>query len=158
MFFFAGLLFIAAEIAAFVAVAEQVGFFWALALLVALSALGPFIVKRVGFSVLAHTQQRLARGEVPTRELFDGLIVLAAGVFICIPGFVGDAVGLLLMVGPVRHLVIRLAGRGIARRVQGFRSGRWQVIDAEGRTAHSSSVPEPGLPGRTLGTGTPVNR
>jgi UPF0716 protein FxsA len=156
VFFFAGLLFIAAEIAAFVAVADRVGFLWALVLLIAVSALGPFVVKRVGFSVLLHTQERLARGEVPTRELFDGLIVLSAGVLICIPGFVGDALGLSLMFGPVRHLVIRIAGRGIARRVQGFRTGRWRVIDAQGRSAGSGAIHEPGAPPRHLGPGAPV--
>ena len=158
VFFFAGLLFIAAEIAAFVAVAEQVGFFWTLAILIAVSVLGPFVVKRVGFSVLVHTQERLARGEVPTRELFDGLIVLAGGVLICIPGFVGDAFGLLLMIGPVRHLVIRIAGRRIARRVQTFRTGRWRVIDAQGRATQNDVVRDPGSPPRPLGPGEPVGR
>jgi UPF0716 family protein affecting phage T7 exclusion len=101
--FFGVLVLIGAEIAAFVAVADQVGFLWALLILIGVSALGPFVVKRVGFGVLVHTQERLARGEVPTRELFDGLVVLAAGVLICVPGFIGDALGLLLMIGPVRH-------------------------------------------------------
>lgn len=158
VFFFGGLLFIGAEIAAFVAVAEQVGFFWALAILIGVSALGPFVVKRVGFSVLVHTQERLARGEVPTRELFDGLIVLAGGVLICIPGFLGDAFGLLLMIGPVRHLVIGIAGHGIARRVQTFRTGRWRVIDAQGRPTKNDAVHDPGSPRRPLGPEEPVGR
>ena len=111
MVFFGVLVLIGAEIAAFVAVADQVGFLWALVILIGVSALGPFVVKRVGFGVLVHTQERLGRGEVPTRELFDGLVVLAAGVLICVPGFIGDALGLLLMIGPVRHLVIRASGR-----------------------------------------------
>jgi UPF0716 family protein affecting phage T7 exclusion len=152
VFFFGGLIFIGAEIAAFVAVAGQVGFFWALAILIGVSALGPFIVKRVGFGVLVHTQERLTRGEVPTRELFDGLVVLAGGVFICIPGFVGDALGLLLMIGPVRHLVIRASGRGIARRVQTMRTGRWRVIDAQGRTTRTEA-PSELLPPRALEPG-----
>jgi UPF0716 protein FxsA len=131
VFFVGFLVFVGAEIAAFVAVAEQIGFLWALALLVFVSALGPFIVKRVGFSVLAHTRDRLTRGEVPTRELLDGLVVLIGGVLICVPGFVGDAVGLLLMVGPVRHLVIRISGFRLAQRVETMRPGRWGIIDAD---------------------------
>jgi UPF0716 protein FxsA len=151
VFFFGGLLLIAAEIAAFVAVAGQVGFLWAVAMLIAVSALGPFVVRRVGFGVLVHTQERLARGEVPTRELFDGLIVLAAGVFICVPGFVGDALGLLLMIGPVRHLVIRIAGRKIAHRVQTFQSARWRVIDAKGRATRDGAAHDRESPPRPLG-------
>jgi UPF0716 protein FxsA len=133
VFFVSFLVFVAAEIAAFVAVAEQIGFLWALVILIFVSALGPFIVKRVGFSVLAHTRDRLGRGEVPTKELLDGLVVLIGGVLICVPGFIGDALGLLLMIEPVRHLVIKVSGHGLARRVGTMRTGRWRVIDADSR-------------------------
>jgi UPF0716 family protein affecting phage T7 exclusion len=51
---------------------------------------------------------------------------------ICVPGFIGDALGLLLLLGPVRHLLIRFGGRRVARRVQTMRSGRWSVIDVQG--------------------------
>jgi UPF0716 protein FxsA len=152
------LVFIGAEIAAFVAVADQVGFLWALVILIGVSALGPFVVKRVGFGVLVHTQERLGRGEVPTWELFDGLIVLLAGVLICIPGFIGDALGLLLMIGPVRHLVIRASGRGIARRVQTIRTGRWRVIDAHGRPSGNDAPADQGGSRDALGPGRPIGR
>ena len=116
--FFIGLLFaVAAEIVAFIVVAQQIGFWWALAILVIVSALGPLVVGRVGFGVLSHTRERLARGEVPTRELLDGLVVLIGGVMICVPGFIGDALGFALMIGPIRHLVIRTTGHRLAYRV-----------------------------------------
>jgi UPF0716 protein FxsA len=138
VFFVSFLVYVAAEIAAFVLVANQIGFLWALALLIFVSVLGPFIVKRVGFSVLAHTQDRLQRGEVPTRELLDGLVVLIGGVLICVPGFVGDALGLLLMIGPVRHLVIRASGHRLAKRVGTMRTGRWRVIDVDSRSVREN--------------------
>ena len=118
-------------------VAEQIGVLWALLILVLVSALGPFIVRRVGFGVLAQTQERLARGELPTRELLDGLVVLIGGVMICVPGFVGDALGLLLMIGPVRHSLIRASGNRLARRVQRVRPDRWRVIDVRPRPTPS---------------------
>jgi len=117
------LLFVCVELGSFVLVAQQIGFLEAFVILIVVSALGPFIVRRVGVGVLAHTQERLARGEVPTRELLDGLVVLLGGVMICVPGFVSDAFGLLLMIGPVRHLVIRATGRRLARRVPTIRIG-----------------------------------
>ncbi len=151
VFFLGVLLFIAAEIASFVVVAEQIGFLWALAILIVVSALGPLVVRRVGVGVLAHTRERLARGEVPTRELLDGLVVLIGGVMICVPGFIGDAVGLLLMIGPVRHLVIRAAGHRLARRVQTVRSGPWRVIDTRSRPRRGGSSAPPGPPSPPLG-------
>ncbi len=145
------LLFVAAEIAAFVVVAEQIGFLWALLILVVVSALGPLVVRRAGLGVLANTRERLARGELPTRELLDGLVVFIGGVMICVPGFVGDAVGLLLMIGPVRRLVIRVSGNRLARRVQRIPTGRWRVIDVSSRPVRPDSPPSSGptieLPG-----------
>jgi UPF0716 protein FxsA len=127
------LLYVAAEITAFVLVAGQIGLLLALGILIVVSALGPVVVRRVGFGVLAHTRDRLQMGEVPTRELLDGLVVLIGGVLICVPGFIGDALGLLLMIGPIRHFVIRASGHGLARRVQNFRGGPGFVIDARSR-------------------------
>jgi UPF0716 protein FxsA len=147
------LLFVAAEIAAFVVVADQVGILWALAILVVVSAFGPFVVRRVGVGIVAHTQERLARGEVPTRELLDGLVVLIGGVLICIPGFIGDAVGLLLMIGPVRHFVIRVTGHRLAGRVQAVHTGRWRVINVASQPRSEGSPPAPAPPGPQLGRG-----
>ncbi len=129
VFLIAAALFFVAEVAAFVAVGTHIGYGWAVLLLIGVSALGPFLIKRVGLGVLARTQDRLAQGELPTRELLNGVVVLAGGIMICIPGFISDALGLLLMIGPVRHLIIRVGGGRVARRVQTARPGRWPVID-----------------------------
>ncbi len=133
----AACLFFVAEVAAFVAVGEHLGFGWAVLLLVGVSALGPWLVRRVGLGVLARAQDRLARGDLPTLELLDGVVVLAGGIMICIPGFISDALGLLLLIGPVRRFVIRVGGHAMARRVQTMRPGRWNVIDV-------STFPVPG--------------
>ena len=153
MFLVSLLLFVAAEIASFVLVAEQIGFFSALAILLVVSALGFLVVRRVGIGVLAHTQDRLARGEVPTTELLDGLVVLIGGVMICVPGFVGDTLGLLLMIAPVRRLVIRAGGRWIARRVQTAPARGWQVIDARSRPMAGDAPPPARPSGGSLDSG-----
>ena len=140
------LIFVAAEIAAFVLVAGQIGILWASVILVAVSALGPFIVRRVGLGVLAHTQERLARGEVPTRNLLDGLVVLVGGVMICVPGFISDGVGLLLMIGPVRHLLIRVAGHRLARRVRAVRVGARGVVNVRSQRGRDLLLPPPPPP------------
>jgi UPF0716 protein FxsA len=145
--FFALLLFIAIEIAAFALVAGQLGFLAALVLLIIVSALGPAVVRRVGTGVLAHTRERLGRGEAPTREVLDGIVVLMGGVLICVPGFVGDALGLSLMIGPVRHFVIRAFGHRLSGRVQSFR-GSGRVVDVTARAVHDRAQPptRPPLP------------
>lgn len=151
MIFFAFLLFVAAEIVAFVVVAEHIGFLLALVILIVVSALGPFIVRRVGIGVLGHTRERLARGELPTQDLLDGLVVLVGGVMICVPGFIGDFCGLLLMIRPVRRLVIGAAGHWLARRVQTARPSRWRVVTVRSGPVRSGSPPPTALPARPPG-------
>lgn len=128
--FAALLLGVAVEVIAFVAVADRIHVLPALGLLLVVSALGPLVVKRVGLAVLTNARARLAAGEEPTRELLDGLLVLGGGVLLCVPGFVGDVIGLLLMVGPVRHVVIRLAGHRVAQGARLVRFDRGGVVDA----------------------------
>jgi UPF0716 protein FxsA len=135
VFILGACLFFVAEIVAFVAVAQQIGFVWAVLILIGVSALGPFLIKRVGLGVLGRTQERLAQGEIPTYELLDGVVVLAGGVLVCVPGFISDALGLLLLIGPVRHLLIRVGGRSLARRIQTMGSTNWGAIDVRTRPA-----------------------
>lgn len=151
VFLFGIFVFVVAEISSFVAVAGQIGFLRALAILLVVSALGPFIVRRVGIGVVAHTQERLARGEVPTRELLDGLVVLVGGFLICVPGFVSDAIGLALMIGPVRHLVIRATGNRLARRLPAMRIQGWRMTDAGPRAMPDDPSSASNRPGPPLG-------
>ncbi len=111
------LVYAVAEIAAFVAVAEQIGVLLAVVLVLVVSALGPLLVRRAGLGVLDHARARLARGESPDADLLDGVVLLIGGAAVCIPGFIGDAIGLALLIGPVRHLLIKRAGRALARRL-----------------------------------------
>jgi UPF0716 protein FxsA len=141
-------LFFVAEVFAFVAVGQHIGFGWAVLLLIGVSVLGPFLVKRVGLGVLARTQARLAQGDVPGRELLDGVVVLAGGLMICIPGFISDALGLLLMIGPVRHVLIRFGGRRMARRVETMGPTRWGVIDVRTWPASSRYTGDDSDPGQ----------
>ncbi len=131
MFLVGALIFVAAEVGAFVAVGTQIGFGWAVLFLIGLSALGPFAIRRVGLGVLTRTQKRLAGGELPTRELLDGVLVLTGGAMICLPGFLSGGLGLLLMVGPVRDIVVRTGGYWVGRRVTTLRPTGWSVTDVE---------------------------
>jgi UPF0716 protein FxsA len=144
VFLLSVVVFFVVEVAAFVAVGEHVGFGWAVLILFGVSAIGPFVVRQVGLGVLARTRGRLAQGEVPTRELLDGVVVLLGGAMICVPGFVSDAIGLLLMVRSVRKLLIKKAGNRLAHRLQAMKDVRWHVINvtAQPRPPDRSTQPE----------------
>ena len=93
------------ELYVLVTVAGVIGLLPALALLLAVSFLGVWLVKREGLGVLRRMQGTLGRGEMPADEMVDGGLLVVAGVMCLVPGFVTDVLGLLLIVPPIRTFV-----------------------------------------------------
>ena len=87
-----------AELYVIVQVASGFGVLPTLALLVLVSIAGAWLVRQQGLGVLRRLQDQLARGELPTDELVDGGLILFAGALMLTPGFLTDAVGLLLLI------------------------------------------------------------
>ncbi len=104
------------EIYAFVWVAEQIGWIWALIGLFASMSLGGSLVRQAGFQAMTRARDALNRGEAPARSLFDGACLLAAGALFVFPGFLTDAVAVLLLLPPVRWVLFLLASGGARRR------------------------------------------
>jgi UPF0716 protein FxsA len=93
------------ELAVMAEVANVVGVGPTLALVVAVSLLGIWLVRRQGMGVWRRGRSALRGGGVPTSEVLDGLLLLAAGILLLTPGFVTDVVGLVLLVPPIRSLM-----------------------------------------------------
>jgi UPF0716 protein FxsA len=89
-------------------VAGQLGALPTVLLVVLTALIGTLLVRAEGRHTLRTIQTKLARGEVPTDELMDGGLLLAAGAFALTPGLVTDAIALLLVV-PVTRYPIRKA-------------------------------------------------
>lgn len=100
-----------------------------LLLLVGISVLGAWLVKREGLGVWFRLNEQLTQGRLPTDELVDGAIILFAGALLLTPGFITDAVGLLMLFPPTRAGLRVLAERRLRRRVEqgtgGIRVVRW---------------------------------
>mgnify|MGYP001947854156 CR=1 FL=1 len=118
-----------AEIYAFVAVADAIGFLPALAWIVLVSAIGAALVRREGLGALRRGQQRLAAGEVPTKEIASGILILFGGALMLTPGFLTDVVGLALLFPPTRALLSRPVSRRLAASgpMTGFGGGPGRV-------------------------------
>jgi UPF0716 protein FxsA len=90
------------ELAVIVQVGSWLGVVDTLGLLILISVLGAWLVKRQGVGLVRRVQADLAAGRVPGSALVDGALLLVAGVLLLVPGFVTDAFGLLLLLPPVR--------------------------------------------------------
>jgi UPF0716 protein FxsA len=91
-----------AELVVFIAVASQIGFAWALLLVLASSLVGGLVLRHAGGSHIARV--RVAMNEGLNQGSFTALqadgsggAILLAGILLLIPGFITDAVGLLLL-------------------------------------------------------------
>lgn len=106
------------EIYVLIQVGHQIGALWTIALLIAVAALGSALLRLQGLATLAHVRAAMARGELPTEAILEGLVLLVAGVLMVTPGFVTDIAGLLCLLPPLRRAIARALGAGLMLRVQ----------------------------------------
>jgi UPF0716 protein FxsA len=92
------------EIYVIVQVGHALGALNTIGLLLLLSVGGAWLAKREGFWVLRRLRDQLDAGRMPTNELIDAGLVLVGAILLIFPGFVTDALGLLLLFPPTRAL------------------------------------------------------
>lgn len=97
---------------------------------------GSAIMRRPGLGVANRVRSAWSRGVAPARELFDALLILAAGFLLLIPGFISDGVALLLLLPPMRALLFRWATARLLTRVQ---VGTTVGVDSAPRSPHGGS-------------------
>ncbi len=106
------------EIAVFIQVGDWIGLWPTLGLIVLTALLGSWQLRLQGMATLARARQQLDRGEIPARELFDGMCLLGAGALLLTPGFVTDLAGASLFLPPVRGWLRRTFGRHLVAKAQ----------------------------------------
>lgn len=102
------------EIAVFIQVGGVIGVWPTIGLIVATALAGSLMLRQQGLTTLMRARTQLDRGELPAREMFDGVCLVLAGAMLLVPGFVTDALGLLLFFPPFRELLRLLIARHVA--------------------------------------------
>jgi UPF0716 protein FxsA len=125
------------ELTVLVAVGHAIGVLATIGLLILASLFGAALLRHEGARTLSAFLGALRTRKPPHRELLDGMLVAAAGVLIVLPGFVSDALGLLLLVPPIRALVRRRVLRSAAQRTLA-RMAPGAVV--EGEVVHAPQV------------------
>lgn len=110
-----------------VVVADELGWPATVLLVVLTGLVGMLLVRAEGRTTLRRLQTKLATGELPTDELLDAGLLIAAGAFLLTPGLVTDSLGFLLVFPPTRYpirgLIKRIARPYVDRRTGGFVTG-----------------------------------
>ena len=99
---------VALEVAVLMWVGHVVGLGWTLAWIFGSSLLGIAMVRVAGLHGVVRIHRKLRQQELPTEELLEMALILIGGCMLIAPGFLSDAIGLLLLVPPVRWGLLRL--------------------------------------------------
>lgn len=99
------------EIFVFISVSDHIGLGTSLLLALFTAILGGFLVKYQGVQTLMSAQDSLRSGGLPSKQLFDGLCIVAAGATLITPGFITDAIGFALLVPAFRDFLREKVGK-----------------------------------------------
>jgi len=147
------------EIAVFVLLGRGVGFGWAVLLVLAASLTGLALLRREGVRAWRGFRGAVEAGRPPGEQVTDGLVGLAAGLLLAVPGLVTGAAGLLLVVPPLRRLARRRVQRAAERRVSAVVAGdlfgprRVRVWRGQSRPTHDDvpvNRPGPAIEGEVV--------
>jgi UPF0716 protein FxsA len=94
------------ELYVLIRVGAVIGAIPTIGLTIVTAVLGAALVRIQGLAVLSRVREAVDRGDVPAIEMLDGALLLAAGFTLLLPGFFTDALGLLLLVPPLRRQVV----------------------------------------------------
>lgn len=106
-----------AEIWVLIQVGQVIGAWWTIALLVLISVIGGWLIRREGSRAWRALSEALTSFRMPARELADGMLIVAGGMLMLSPGFVTDAVGVLLILPLTRPVARRALTRALGRRL-----------------------------------------
>ena len=106
-----------AELAVFIAIGSEIGVLLTVIGIVVTAMVGIWLLKSQGRAILTTLQHKIARGETPVASMADGAAIAAGAVLMLIPGYITDAMGLLLFVPGIRTffgagLISRMVSRG----------------------------------------------
>lgn len=102
------------EIFVLIQVGSAIGALSTIAIVIFTAILGTWMLRSQGLSTLNKARTRLAAGEVPAFQLFEGLALGVGGAMLLTPGFVTDAVGFFCLLPPTRHFLVRLLSKKIS--------------------------------------------
>ena len=111
------------EVYLLVEVGQRIGVWPTLAILVAGAVLGGWLMRREGSRAWSALTAAFSKGRVPSGELTDAALVLVGGLFLLLPGFLSDLIGLFFLLPLTRPFARKAVAFFVARRLS--RRGVW---------------------------------
>ena len=125
-----------AELWVILMVADRVGAWETVGLLIGVAAAGTWLLAHQGMSTWRSLRAAMARGEMPTKELADAALIVIGGALLLTPGFITDIVGLWFLIPPTRAL----SKNGFRRLLGWWVAGRFGRAGVAGKAIYDTNV------------------
>lgn len=93
------------EIALFIMLGQTIGLWPTLLGVVVTALIGSIVIRLQGVALLLEIRQMTARGQLPGRQIAEGVMLAVAGALLLTPGYFTDACGFVLLIPPARRLI-----------------------------------------------------
>lgn len=97
------------EIIVLIKAGEMIGFWPTVLILIGAAVLGFIVIRQQGLTMVGRMMGAMNQGRFPLEPMLDSYVLTTAGFLLIMPGLISDAIGLLLLVPPLRRLAIRSA-------------------------------------------------
>lgn len=111
------------EIALFIQVGGAIGVLPVIALVLASAALGIAVMRRQGARAAMDVQQAMQDFRDPAQPMAHGALMMIAGLLMIVPGLFTSALGLIVLIRPVRDLILRRMAARVQVSGRGFGYG-----------------------------------
>ena len=105
--------------------------------------LGLALLRQQGFSTLMRARSKMESGQLPAREMAEGIFLAIGGALLLTPGFFTDAIGFACLIPGVRQVFIAWGMRQFSVRTSGAHRGQGQANNTiEGEFRRDDSKPD----------------
>ncbi len=88
-------------------VGAVIGGLYTIGLVLLTALIGVSLLKKQGLSTFITAQQKMQTGQMPIKEIAEGLMLAVAGALLLTPGFVTDTVGFILLTPVLRQYIAK---------------------------------------------------
>lgn len=89
-----------------ISVGQEIGALPTIGLVFLTAMIGLALLRRQGISTVMRAQQKMQAGEMPAREMAEGIFLAVGGALLLTPGFITDAIGFACLIPGLRQLIL----------------------------------------------------
>ncbi len=102
-----------AEIALFIEIGSEIGVAATILWVILSAMIGIWAMRLQGVAAMVDLQRAVEDFRDPSRPMAHGALAMLGGGLLVLPGFLTDALGILLLIAPVRAALLSLLGRRV---------------------------------------------